>query len=241
MTETKDDKNDLFYGDNFHKRMVEAYEEEVLQFERFMRENVYDFHSPDGYGNSDMWHVWSSITNGYEDAKENWRKCRKELTEKQNWLIDRGMMPKREVIHGVPVIPCHKNIDKYVQWNYIVWDYASEKQLRKDIDWAKKTFTNFVSSRVNYWWSREEYRLSWKNGTPKLLRPIQADLVLSDGNYNSISLFTQGGDHFLELEYSGRDGQSGGFSYDDKYGIYEVIDRFYKDIFSWIKSLERDK
>lgn len=241
MTETKDKEYDLFEGYNFQEAMVKQYEEEVLQFERFMRKNIYDFHRPSGSGNSDMWHVWSAITDGYEDAKTNWRKSREELVDKQNWLIKRGMIPQRPIGYEVPELSSDKDIQQYAQWNYLVWDYASRECLKKDVEWAKDRFENFVIDKINHWWSREEYRLSWKQGTPDILRQIKAELVLDNGNYNNISLFTKGGDHFLKLEYHGRDGQSGGFSYDDKYGIYTVLENFYRDIFVWLKSLRESE
>ena len=232
------EKDEMLDNYDFQKSFVKHYYEEVKQFELFTRENVSDFHSPSGHAHFAKHYVWHAIEKGYEDAKNNWRRERKKLAEMELELRKDGAIPGVIVEHEIPLILTREEISKYAQWKYLIWDYASEEHLKEEIEWAEERNWNYTIDKIQDWWSRETQVLFWNDDAPEIFKSIKARVVYDNGYYPSMYLFTEGGDHFLSVEYHSKEGcDNKGYLYNEDKQIYTVVDDFYKDIFTYLVGL----
>lgn len=219
------------------ENFVEYYDNKVKRFESWMRENVYDFHRPGGGGNSDKWDIWHCIAEEYEDAKTEWRKWRKQLSEIQLELRKKGEIPSHVVENEIPIFNSRKEIAHHAQWKWLIWDYASKEFLKEEIEWAEEHGYNYIVDRIQDWWAREVQVLSWNDDAPEILKSIKAYVAFSNGYYPNMWLYTEGGDYFLSVEYHSQEGLDGKEMIYDNDKIYTIVDDFYKDIFTYLVGL----
>lgn len=235
-----DNKFEHFEDDSSERHWLKHCQDELQQIEKWMRENVRTYHTPEGHANSENHLFWNIVSHAHEESKEQEKKARQDLVARQRWLRKNGYFLPLVHKHDVPEFSSHKEIAKYAQWNHLVYDYASDEHLKKEIEFEEEHPSRpYVVDQIYDWWAREINRLSWKDDAPEILKPIQADLLFSNGNYTNVYLETRGGDNFLSVEYRAKDGLSyRSFDYDGKHDIYEVLNAFYKDIFIYLTSLK---
>lgn len=230
-------KGDIFDLDNFDKEMVKSCQENLDVYEEWMCDNVHNFISPEGYATK--YHdVWYQIEKGLVDKRKLLRLCRNRLAKKQKELRKDGKIPPIRIDHPIPKFKSVIEISSYTDWCFMVDDRGHEEQLEKDLEWARGRFgESVVVSRLGECWTRHQNVLCWKDDAPDMLKQIGADLMFDNGYYPNMRLYTHGADHFLKLTYKGRDGMSNRTLTHNEGQVFDVLEKFYKDIFRYSERL----